>query len=501
MAEAAALDAIYAASNHLLDAQMKLKTGEDTFAEHEEQFKVVVDKAKVGPKTKTLALQLLPKYLGHYPSQADAALDILIDLFEEGEAYRMKAIESFKHIASSATAAVISKLVGVLAQMLLSENDKEVVVVTEALCTALEQDVLATTTALLELMTTEASVRGKAVEFLAAELCPKATKLLKGNTEAQNAVATQIKKLMGTASTAEVSLFMKILFSMEVFQSGEEGANELLGIVTNTIDLTADFDASEANADRVLALLRSARLMFNHGASPIKVMSYVSKKVLPKYDDLTATQQTALLKVIAEISPHMRGGTCREFLTAVYPTMLALMPEESTEETKLNYTSIECLLYAFHQTASRVPGFLHPLCGIKINTGQPENKIDEDFTAKLADLNKRLDVTKKQSSDFVQKLKQVQQKLQQTKPTTDDEKKDLSTKQQACQTSLRTCNHVVVLSTNLKKTPPSFMADKEAQTLSWRMGGTQTGGPKAGQKRGRDGGGQQQGGRGGGGGG
>jgi hypothetical protein len=41
--------------------------------------------AKFGPKAKTLALKTLPLYTGKYPVLADAALDILIDLFEESE--------------------------------------------------------------------------------------------------------------------------------------------------------------------------------------------------------------------------------------------------------------------------------------------------------------------------------------------------------------------------------------------------------------------------------
>lgn len=41
--------------------------------------------AKISAKTKTLALQMLPKYIGKYPALADTALDILVDLFEEAE--------------------------------------------------------------------------------------------------------------------------------------------------------------------------------------------------------------------------------------------------------------------------------------------------------------------------------------------------------------------------------------------------------------------------------
>ncbi len=133
--------------------------------------------------------------------------------------------------------------------------------------------------------------------------------------------------------------------------------------------------------------------------------------MLPKYDVLAAGHQLSLLKVIAEISPYVKGAACREFLPALFPLLQSLMPAAASADTKLNYTAIECVLYAFHNTASRVPGFLHALCGIKINTGQPENRIDEDFTEKLKDLHARMKVVIAQCDEFIAKLKQVRPAL------------------------------------------------------------------------------------------
>ena len=126
-------------------------------------------------------------------------------------------------------------------------------------------------------------------------------------------------------------------------------------------------------------------------------------------------------------------------LPVVYPVLLSMMPTEVTEEIKIQYPPIECLLYTFHQTASRVPGFLHTLCGIRINTGQPECKLDEDHTEKLADLKLRLKVLSSQANDFIKKLQQVEAKLGQTKAEDDAAKKELATKKSACKQSQVTC--------------------------------------------------------------
>lgn len=344
----------------------------------------------------------------------------------------MKAIEGFKMLASDSTTkdpAVISKLVGVLAQLLLSQDEKEVEVVNVALCAALEKDVQATCTTLLEMMSAEPNVRIKAVGFISQELCPRANKLLNHSVDAQNAVATQIKKLMAIATAAEFKMCMKILFSLKIFQNGVEGANELLAMVTGGIDLETDFNASASDkVDLIFIMMTSAMMMFTHGAQPNKLISYICKKVMPKYEALSPAQQLNLLKVIAEISPYMRGHCCREYITTVYPLMMTLLPAEATEETKINYTAVEAVLYSFHQTASRVPGFLHSICGIKINTGQPECKIDEDHSEKLADLQKRLTVVQAQCKDFVGKLKVVAKKLDEATPEdTPEAKKELVT--------------------------------------------------------------------------
>ena len=81
--------------------------------------------------------------------RADKALDILTDLFEEKDEYRLKSIQGFKVIASSAPGAVIKKLVGLLGQILQSEVEAEVAAVNEALGAALQKDVTSTVTGML----------------------------------------------------------------------------------------------------------------------------------------------------------------------------------------------------------------------------------------------------------------------------------------------------------------------------------------------------------------
>ena len=129
-----------------------------------------------------------------------------------------------------------------------------------------------------------------------------------------------------------------------------------------------------------------------------------------------------------------------------------------------------------------MPGFLHTLCGIRINTGQPECKLDEDHTEKLADLKLRLKVLSSQANDFIKKLQQVEAKLGQTKAEDDAAKKELATKKSACKQSQVTCRNVARMASALNEQSPKFLADGEAPVLSWKPMA------QAGQKRAAEGG-------------
>jgi hypothetical protein len=193
--------------------------------------------------------------------------------------YRMKAIEGFKVIAGSAPATVITKLVGVLTQLLMSEDEKELAAVNDALIAALEKDMQATTMALLDQMSSEESIRAKVVGFISKDLCPRANTLLNSSDEMQVAVAEQIKKIMANVNAKEFNVCMKILFSLKMFKNGAEGATELLNIVHKTMDLGSDFPTAGDAVDKFILMMGSARMMFQHGAPPNKLISFVSKQV------------------------------------------------------------------------------------------------------------------------------------------------------------------------------------------------------------------------------
>ena len=227
-------------------------------------------------------------------------------------------------------------------------------------------------------------------------------------------------------------------------------------------------------------------MIYQHGASPNKLTSYLSSKVLPKLKDLSPEHQLKLLKLLADMAPFIKGAPCRTCLPQVWPLTLSEVPDSAvTAETKINWAAIECLLYTFHHLASRVPGFLHALTGLKIFNGQPENRMDEDHTAKLAELTAKMTTLVTASGESVKSFQQVLQKLRQNKPDTPEAKKENNTKIASCQLTIAACQNVSTMAARLKSLNlknPEFLADDKAVKLSFKQGQ----GAGAGAKRGRD---------------
>jgi len=53
----------------------------------------------------------------------------------------------------------------------------------------------------------------------------------------------------GSVSTKEFTIFMRVLFSMDKFKNGIEGANEILDFVHASCDLDKDFSPSAEQVD------------------------------------------------------------------------------------------------------------------------------------------------------------------------------------------------------------------------------------------------------------
>ncbi|GAB2228442.1 hypothetical protein Droror1_Dr00010281 [Drosera rotundifolia] len=98
---------------------------------------------------------------------------------------------------------------------------------------------------------------------------------------------------------------------------------------------------------------------------------------------LPEERKLEILKIFAEISPYTTPQDSRQILPSVVQLLKKHMPGRKTEE--MNFSYVECLLYAFHHLASKAPNATNSLCGYKIVTGQPSDRLGEDFSDQYRD--------------------------------------------------------------------------------------------------------------------
>ncbi|GAB4831347.1 hypothetical protein Ancab_005358 [Ancistrocladus abbreviatus] len=111
-----------------------------------------------------------------------------------------------------------------------------------------------------------------------------------------------------------------------------------------------------------------------------------------------------LLKNLAESSPYTTTQDSRQILPSVVQLLKKCMPRRKTEE--MNFTYVECLLHTFHNLVSKAPNATYSLCGYKVVTGQPSDRLGEDFSEYHKDFMERLTCAEELSRATMKKLTQ-----------------------------------------------------------------------------------------------
>jgi hypothetical protein len=159
---------------------------------------------------------------------------------------------------------------------------------------------------------------------------------------------------------------------------------------------------------------------------------------------------------LAEMSMYSLADEARVMLPSVYALICSHVPT-SDSDAKINYTHIECLLHIFHQLASKAPGSLKTICGIKIMTGQPSDYegSEAEMEAKRNEFMLRL---KSLISNTTTLITQLNQAISNFTPEEKDKKK-------TAQTALRTTQNIKELTQALTAAKPQLAPNIH---LSWR---------------------------------
>ncbi|XWS18472.1 hypothetical protein CRYUN_Cryun32bG0046300 [Craigia yunnanensis] len=387
--EAKQIEKLYEFGERLNEAKDKSQNVKD--------YEGIIDATKTSLKAKQLAAQLIPRFFKFFPNLSSRALNAHFDLIEEEDlAVRVQAIRGLPLFCKD-TKEYISKIVDILGQLLTAEENVERDAVHKALMSVLRQDVKESLTALfkhiwnVEDPSQDDTIRDKVLCFIRDKVFPLKAELLRPQEEMERHITDLIKKSLGDVTGAEFRMFMDFLKSLSIFgeRAPPECMKELIGIIEGQADLDAQFDVSDADhIDRLISCLFMALPFFVRGASGSKFLNYLNKHIIPVFDKLPEERKLDLLKALAEISPYTTPQDSRQILPSIVQLLKKYMPRRKTGE-ETNFTYVECFLFSFHHLAHKAPNATNSLCGYKIVTGQPSDRLGEDFSEYYKDFTER----------------------------------------------------------------------------------------------------------------
>eukprot|EP00246_Nothoceros_aenigmaticus_P000418 TRINITY_DN10621_c0_g1_i1.p1 TRINITY_DN10621_c0_g1~~TRINITY_DN10621_c0_g1_i1.p1 ORF type:complete len:547 (-),score=116.14 TRINITY_DN10621_c0_g1_i1:292-1932(-) len=463
--ESAAVEKLYEFGERLNESKDKAK--------NESDYLGIIAAAKQSSKAKQLAAQLIPRFFKFFKNLSSSAIHAQLDLCEEDELrIRVVAIRGLPLLCKD-TPEYLPKIADVLGQLLVSEEGLERDAVQKAMMTVLRQDAKASLTGLFKhIETGEENLREKVIVFVRDKVFPIKKELIGNNEETERHVTNLIKKILQDVTGAEFKMFMDFLKSLHLFgeDAPPERIQELLEIVESQADLDAQFNVTDTDhIDRLMSCLGMALPLYARGASNSRFFNYINKHLLRVFDELPKEKKSILLRNLAEGSPFTSAQDARNLLVSIVELLKKCIPRRKAEED-LNLTSVECLLYTFHQLAHKTPNTTNSLCGYKIVTGQPSDRLGEDFTELYEDLTERLAAVEDVARTFSKKLAQGMSEHKKAMVAAKDEaeKAEAKTKKSETSTGLRLCNNILALAQPLHSKAPTFFGETKVFHLSWK---------------------------------
>ncbi|XP_974012.2 apoptosis inhibitor 5 isoform X1 [Tribolium castaneum] len=372
------LEKLYEKYNILSDAK-------DKVSQHSSEYVESFEGIKGTESEKMLAAQILSKFFKHFPSLQDKALNALLDLCEDEESkIRACAMRYLVSICKDVKEH-LTKVTDILAQMMQLEEQRDFTTASWCLLQLWKQDsanVLRTMYNHIRSLSS-AAARVKCLQFIHLKFIKP---IESQPTEIENIVVEESKKLLqlqDDISSEEIVLIISCLKNSKYAKTAA-GQQELLDFISEIMELDRDFDPLEdCIVDRVIICTTHALPFFSAKNESTKFVAYYCDQILPQWDKIATLEQGELfqlhlLRHLAELSIY-----CGKFenpslhVVQIFDKIKLYMPTppENADVYKmpnLEFSFVECLLFAFHRLARQCPDFL---------THDPQ--ILKDFRARL----------------------------------------------------------------------------------------------------------------------
>uniref|UniRef100_A0A7N8Y339 Apoptosis inhibitor 5 n=1 Tax=Mastacembelus armatus TaxID=205130 RepID=A0A7N8Y339_9TELE len=348
-----------------------LADAKDNLSQHKDAYQVILDGVKGGPKEKRLAAQFIPKFFSSFPELADAAINAQLDLCEDEDvSIRRQAI---KELPRFATGENILRVADILTQLLQTDDTAEFNQVNAALLSIFKTDAKGTLGGLFsQILQGEDIVRERAIKFLSTKLKTLPEDVM--TKEVEDYVFAETKKVLEDVTGEEFVLLMRVVSGLRVLQT-VSGRQQLVELVVEQAFLEQALNPADPDTvDRLLQCTRQALPLFSKNVHSTRFVTYFCDHVLPNLSTLTSPVaeldiQLEVLKLLAEMSPFCGDMEKLEAnLNMLFTKLLEFMPlppeevengeNSASEEPKLQFSYVECLLFSFHQLGKKLPDFL-----------------------------------------------------------------------------------------------------------------------------------------------
>ncbi|XP_063417176.1 apoptosis inhibitor 5-like [Mytilus trossulus] len=350
-----------------------LAEAKDKAGEHEQEYLNFINAVKGGPGEKRLASQFIARFFKHFPSLANQAINALFDLCEDDDVMiRKQAIKDLPTLCKN-SADNVPKIAEALTQLLGCDDTTELSLIQSSLINLMAVCCKGTLQGMFkQILSEDELVRERAIKFLGTKV-----KVLGEDTidkEAEEFLVSQCKQVLQDVTKEEFILIMDVLRSQSSM-STVQGRQQLVEIVTEQADLDQSFEAEDTDCvDRLIHCIKQAAPLFSKNVHSKAFVGYICDNVLPVISKLASPDdgvdaQLEMLKLFSEISEFAGDlDKLENRLDNLYKCLISYMPvppaeendnlSSSEEEPKFQFSTVECLMLAFHQLGRKLPGFL-----------------------------------------------------------------------------------------------------------------------------------------------
>eukprot|EP00300_Choanocystis_sp_HF-7_P030234 c39018_g1_i1.p1 GENE.c39018_g1_i1~~c39018_g1_i1.p1 ORF type:complete len:554 (-),score=136.90 c39018_g1_i1:40-1674(-) len=441
----------------LYEIDSELTTAKDTGAtvgaDHADKFNQLIAAASGSDNAKYLAASLIPKYASMFPALTDSAVNTMFDLCEVmDKRIRLCAISNL-HLLCKSSVDVVPKISDALVQMLVAEDKSEKQHVCSSFDKVLAYDKKGALGGLFGriLSSDNAELRSNAVDFFITKVVPVVRKDASG---IKQLVLEQTEKMLGIVTEAQFYQLTEVMVSLGADQ---EQQSHIMDALFANAQPNSFKPTDDAVVERVLKCFQQAINLEKKGVSGPGLVPSWFNHVYPHIDEISSKFSTQAFKLSAELSKSAKGDQGRACLSHTIALFNKYVDPPATGHPKLVFDKVECLSVILYHLASKAPGAMNRVSGVKVPTSLIGDGSSEDHADKLKPFQARLEALIKACDHYTPILQKV---VKETSPevakltpeeATSDQGKRLKTKlQTAKQAVISARNAKTVASTLLK---------------------------------------------------